>query len=126
MENQTAEKLEARGKEFVLPNGKLFVSYATAEVGIALFTAATDLLSKSSISKGTPDSELFVLLNSNEIIRKLVMEECSKSASYNSRKVNSMLFNDPHIGNKACKDYAAIFTAIFAWNFSRFSSGSSA
>ena len=117
---------DARWKDYVLPNGKLHVSYASAQDGLALFSAATKLMRDNKIDKNTKDSELFIILNSDETVKSLVMERCAQCASYEGQKVNLALFDNRAIGNRACKDYANIFTSIFLWNFGRFSSGSSA
>ena len=120
--------MEKQGKEFTMPSGaKLHVSMApfedADELKNAILKAAKDLkmtedilgieMSTLAQDAGALTQLMGTLINAatSPDIKQAVFR-CAARASYDKRKVDNALFDDPELGEKAREDYYAICMKI--------------
>ena len=116
--------MEKQGKEFVLPSGaKLLVNIAPFEDADALKNAILKAAKDLKMTEEILNLELSTLRNDASAITQLMgtlinaatsseikdaVFRCAARASYENRKVNTALFDDPEVGEQAREDYYAI------------------
>ncbi len=120
--------MEKQGKEFMMPSGaKLHVSMApfedADELKNAILKSANGLkvtqeilgidMSKLASDPGALTQVMGTLINAatSPAIKDAVFR-CATRASYDNRKIDNALFDDPKVGEKAREDYYTICMRI--------------
>ena len=113
------------GKEFTTQSGaKLFVTQAPFEQAVALNKAVIKAMLDSGLF-GKPGPEVTMRLFIDQSVAD-AYAPCASSATYNGRKLDAALFDDPKVGEQASRDMLEIFDTIVAYNSRFFPTASSA
>jgi hypothetical protein len=114
------------GKEFKTKGGaSLFVSYVGFEDGVEMAKAVNRVAMDSKLL-GNQDRKLELtlrLFGDAEVYQRFMA--AAKAATYNGKKVDAALFDDPKAGEAASADLLEIFDTIVDFNIARFFRGAS-
>ena len=108
------------GKDITTKGGaKLFVSHAAFEDGLALVKAVNKVMLDQKLFGAPPGPETTLRLFGDAAVYACYLT-CAEKATYNGRKLDAALFDDPKAGEAASRDLLEVFDAIVHFNTSRF------
>ena len=108
-------------KEITTKGGaKLFVSHAAFEDGLALVKSVNRVMLDQKLfgAAGAGAETTLRLFGDAEVYACYL--KCAEKATYNGRKLDSALFDDPKAGEEASRDLLEVFDAIVHHNTYRF------
>ncbi|MDD5301505.1 MAG: hypothetical protein PHS14_00235 [Elusimicrobia bacterium] len=107
------------GKELKTKGGAtLFLSHAAFEDGLALTKAVNKVMLDLKLF-GAEGSETTLRLFGDAEVYACYLR-CAEKATYNGRKLEAALYDDPKAGESASRDLLEVFDAIVHYNTSRF------
>jgi hypothetical protein len=106
-------------KEITTKSGaKLFVCHAAFEDGLALVKSVNRVMLDQKLFGGSGAETTLRLFGDSEVYACYL--KCAEKATYNGRKINAELFDDPKAGESAGRDLLEVFDSIVHHNTSRF------
>ena len=106
-------------KEITTKSGsKLFVCHAAFEDGLALVKAVNSVMLDQKLF-GSQGAETTLRLFGDQEVYACYLK-CAEKATYNGRKLDAHLFDDPKAGEAACRDLLEVFDNIVHHNTARF------
>jgi hypothetical protein len=107
------------GKEFKTQGGAaLFVTHAAFEDGVALVKAVNKVILDLGLIGKTGLETTMRLFGDAEVYACYL--RCAEKATYNGRKIDAKLFDDPKAGEGASRELLEIFDTVVHYNNSRF------
>ena len=108
-------------KEITTKGGaKLFISHASFEDGLALVKSVNRVMLDQKLfgAAGAGPETTLRLFGDPEVYACYL--KCAEKATYNGRKLDASLYDDPHAGEAASRDLLEVFDNIVHHNTSRF------
>ena len=106
-------------KEIKTASGaKLFVCHAAFEDGLALVKSVNRVMLDQKLL-GTKGPEATLRLFGDAEVYACYLK-CAEKATYNGRKLDAALFDDPKAGEAASRDLLEVFDAVVHHNTQRF------